>query len=79
MADALVLHLPFCRIGGIEMETKNRSINAIVNGYQVTFSFADKPKKDLEGKIRKILLDSFIAQNKGLIPQGSGINTAQEL
>ena len=49
------------------MDNKDKKLSAMVNGYQVTFSFSDEPKKDLAGKIRGILLDSFIAQNKGLV------------
>ncbi len=59
------------------MDNKDKKLSAMVNGYQVTFSFSDEPKKDLAGKIRGILLDSFIAQNKGLVSQNSGAKTAQ--
>lgn len=51
------------------MENKDRKLSAIVNGYQVTFSFTDEPQKDLGEKIRGILLDSYIDQNNGVAPQ----------
>lgn len=59
------------------MDNKDKKLSAMVNGYQVTFSFSDEPKKDLAGKIRGILLDSFIAQNKGLVFQNICAKTAQ--
>lgn len=69
MAGVAVLHLSICRIGGIERESKSKSISAVVNGFQVTFSFSDEPNIGLERKVKGILLDSFIAQNKEGIPQ----------
>lgn len=60
------------------MENRDKKISAMVNGYQVTFGFTNEPKKDLEGKIRGILLDSFIAQNKGLVSLDSSVNPAQK-
>lgn len=59
------------------MDKKDKKLSAKVNGYQVTFSFSDEPKKNLAWKIRGILLYSFIAQNKGLVSQNSGAKTAQ--
>lgn len=51
------------------MESKSKSISAVVNSSQVTFSFSDEPNIGLERKVKGILLDSFIAQNKEGIPQ----------
>lgn len=59
------------------MEQKNKQLTTIVNGYHVSFSFSDEPKKDLSGKIRGILLDSFIAQNKGITRTSNAVNSAQ--
>ena len=58
-----------CHIGGIELDNKDKKLSTIVNGYQVTLSFTDEPQKEMAGKIRGILLDSYIVQNKGVVPQ----------
>ena len=43
----------------------------MVNDHLVTFSFYEEPNIGLERRIKGILLDSFITQNKGVIPQNS--------
>lgn len=53
------------------MNNKDKRINAMVNGHQVTFSFTDEPNIGLERRIKDILLDSLITQNRGVIPQNS--------
>lgn len=60
------------------MEQKNKQLTTIVNGHPVSFSFSNEPKKDLSGKIRGILLDSFIAQNKGFIRNTNAVKSAQQ-